>query len=172
MPGDDNLFIHTNRQDDWSTIICSNNATHSLRLVKNTIYPKYNNHFPRSQIHSEHKNSAQPCLLRKCQYDFSPIYLSFLNCMWSAIYSTLFFPYYEKLFVIPLEGGGLSLLVSFSLPLNILGGRQQQRSQHHCLFSNTTHAAAADKLTTLESFHFKSTVYCHVLTRSRQDWTF
>ena len=39
-----------------------------------------------------------------------------------------FFSYYEKLFVIPLEGGGLSLLVSFSLPLNILGGRNRDPS--------------------------------------------
>ena len=44
------------------------------------------------------------------------------------IYSTLFFSYYEKLFVIPLEGGGLSLLVSFSLPLNILGGSNRDPS--------------------------------------------
>ena len=39
-----------------------------------------------------------------------------------------FFSYYEKLFVIPLEGGGLSLLVSFSLPLNILGGSNRDPS--------------------------------------------
>ena len=40
-----------------------------------------------------------------------------------------FFSYYEKLFVIPLEGGGLSLLVSFSLlPLNILDGSNRDPS--------------------------------------------
>ena len=109
---------------------------HTAWGLLRTPYPKYNNHFPRSYeaLTAQKQCTAhtQPCLLRKCQYDFSPIYLSFHNCMWwwSAIYIPhFFFSYYEKLFVIPLEGGGLSLLVSFSLlPLNILGGSNRDPS--------------------------------------------